>query len=203
MAIDHFDNEKEQAMRKFASIDKSKKGSVDPLITPILDVINSHPDYYTTSSCSGRVMVLAAAPGRRKDQVEWPYVTHSCADPQEIIRAVRASEEGEVWLKQESAIIHIACRDLSSAERILCIIRDSGFKRAGIIGTERRVMIEVIGTDAVAIPLGISQDIKVDDDYIKYAAGCCGERMVSNEEKLRKLCKNLESSLKCQDSTSL
>uniref|UniRef100_A0A0A9E695 tRNA(Phe) 7-[(3-amino-3-carboxypropyl)-4-demethylwyosine(37)-N(4)]-methyltransferase n=1 Tax=Arundo donax TaxID=35708 RepID=A0A0A9E695_ARUDO len=39
--------------------DKSPKGGVDAPIAPLLDVLNSHPDLFTTSSCSGRVSVLA------------------------------------------------------------------------------------------------------------------------------------------------
>lgn len=195
MTVDRFDNEKEQSMRKFASIDKSKKGSVDPLVLPILDLINSHPDCYTTSSCSGRVMVLALAPGRRKDQVEWTYVTHVPAVSADVIRAIRSVERGEVWLKQESAIFHISCRSLARAEDLLEIVREIGFKRAGIIGAKRRVMVEVIGTDAVAIPLGIAPAIQVDDGYIDYAVACCNERMQSNENKLDRMVAALRSIL--------
>ncbi|MEK6960816.1 MAG: tRNA wybutosine-synthesizing 3 family protein [Nanoarchaeota archaeon] len=193
MAIDRFDNEKEQSMRKAALIDKSKKGSVDPLVLPIIDLFNSHPDYYTTSSCSGRVMVLALAPSRRKDEAEWTYVTHSDAVPAKVINAVRSVEKGEVWLKQESAIFHVACRDIARAGDLLEVVREIGFKRAGIIGAKRRVIVEIIGTDAVAIPLGIAPVIKLDEDYIEYAVSCCNERMRSNEKKLDRIVAALRS----------
>ncbi|KAJ1967883.1 hypothetical protein H4R34_006341, partial [Dimargaris verticillata] len=37
--------------------DKSPKGGVDVPVQPLLQLLNSHPDYVTTSSCSGRVAV--------------------------------------------------------------------------------------------------------------------------------------------------
>jgi len=39
--------------------DFSKKGSVDKKIIPLIDKINSKDEYYTTSSCSGRIMLMA------------------------------------------------------------------------------------------------------------------------------------------------
>ena len=38
--------------------DRSPKGSVDERIRPLVDLINSHPDYVTLSSCSGRVALF-------------------------------------------------------------------------------------------------------------------------------------------------
>ncbi|RKP35461.1 tRNA wybutosine-synthesizing protein [Dimargaris cristalligena] len=42
--------------------DKSPKGDVDTPIIPLLKLLNRHPDYVTTSSCSGRVAVYADGP---------------------------------------------------------------------------------------------------------------------------------------------
>ena len=49
-----FDNEKKTYLPK---ADKSKKGDLDTKIIPLLNKFNSLPDYYTTSSCSGRVYI--------------------------------------------------------------------------------------------------------------------------------------------------
>ena len=39
--------------------DLSRKGSVDENIKSLVEFINAQPVYYTTSSCSGRVVVFA------------------------------------------------------------------------------------------------------------------------------------------------
>ena len=65
-----FDNEKKNTLSK---LDKSTKGSIDEPILPVLDLINDMEDYYTTSSCSGRIMIFEPS-GQR--HVDWLHVTH-------------------------------------------------------------------------------------------------------------------------------
>ncbi len=50
-----FDREKARVLDK---ADLSRKGSVDAPIRHLVEAINTHPHYYTTSSCSGRTVVL-------------------------------------------------------------------------------------------------------------------------------------------------
>ena len=45
------------------AFDRSPKGSVDERIRPLVDLINSHPDYVTLSSCSGRVALFDPGEG--------------------------------------------------------------------------------------------------------------------------------------------
>ncbi|GBB85122.1 hypothetical protein RclHR1_01170006 [Rhizophagus clarus] len=47
--------------------DKSPKGSVDEAIIPLIELLNRHDDYVTTSSCSGRVSVYCAGKGMKKN----------------------------------------------------------------------------------------------------------------------------------------
>ncbi|KAL9186149.1 hypothetical protein ACHAXT_005387 [Thalassiosira profunda] len=46
------------AIGGYVGDDKSPKGSVDEKIRPLVDLINSHPEYVTLSSCSGRVALF-------------------------------------------------------------------------------------------------------------------------------------------------
>jgi len=43
-------------------VDKSRKGSVDQQILELVTAINLHPDFFTTSSCSGRAILIAHSP---------------------------------------------------------------------------------------------------------------------------------------------
>lgn len=56
MSLKLFSNQKQAA---FAGQDLSRKGSVDEPIRDLVDFINSSDKYFTTSSCSGRIVVLA------------------------------------------------------------------------------------------------------------------------------------------------
>ena len=51
----HFSSEKARVLSK---VDLSRKGSVDEPIAELVSYVNSLSDFYTTSSCSGRLVVL-------------------------------------------------------------------------------------------------------------------------------------------------
>ena len=48
-----------QKLKSLSSIDNSKKGSVDSRIVDLVDFINGSNDFFTTSSCSGRLAVIS------------------------------------------------------------------------------------------------------------------------------------------------
>ena len=48
-----------QKVKSLSSIDNSKKGSVDSRIIGLVDFINGSNDFFTTSSCSGRLAVIS------------------------------------------------------------------------------------------------------------------------------------------------
>ena len=66
-----FPNEKKLYLQKQ---DQSKKGEIDQQVLPLLKLINAHDDYYTTSSCAGRVYLWRGA--GKKNEVEWIKVSH-------------------------------------------------------------------------------------------------------------------------------
>ena len=70
MIEDQFDSNKEKIINSLSKTyngikDLSPKGFVDTPVIDILDLINSHNDYISTSSCSGRIAVYQAV----KDKV--------------------------------------------------------------------------------------------------------------------------------------
>jgi len=145
-----FDNDKKNALTK---LDKSTKGSIDEPIIPILDLINEMDDYYTTSSCSGRIMIMEPSEERH---VDWLYVVHGKIAVEDVKKHMTPNS----WLKQTGLILHIACRTPEAAEKMLNGLREGGFKRAGIISTKKH-LIEVMSTEQMAAPLE-----GVEDQYI-------------------------------------
>ena len=51
-----FDNQKTKSL---SGIDKSRKSGVDKAIINLIDFINESEDFFTTSSCSGRLAVIS------------------------------------------------------------------------------------------------------------------------------------------------
>ena len=50
-----FEQQKKTVLSK---LDKSKKGSIDKGILKLVNTINKNSNYYTTSTCSGRIILL-------------------------------------------------------------------------------------------------------------------------------------------------
>jgi len=80
-----FDVSKRNALHK---LDKSPKGSLDVPIAALVYGLNAHPDFVTTSCCSGRI-VLFAANGTRGGR--WLLVRHGPVDVAAVESALRGS----------------------------------------------------------------------------------------------------------------
>ncbi|XP_072956456.1 tRNA wybutosine-synthesizing protein 2/3/4 [Typha angustifolia] len=109
-----FQKRKEQTLAALSSPspDKSPKGGVDAPIVPLLEAINRHPYYFTTSSCSGRISILChtnpnhnPSPSTQEVSNEdksnnnnkktttkkkaggggWVFVSHEPADPDAVV----------------------------------------------------------------------------------------------------------------------
>lgn len=166
-----FDNEKKNALNK---LDKSTKGSIDEPIKHILDKINSLEDYYTTSSCSGRIMIMEPSEERH---VDWLCVTHGKITAEDVEK----HRTDTAWIKQTGLILHIACRNKESCENMLLALKKGGFKRAGIISLKKNI-IEVMSTEQMAAPLE-----QTTEEYRRILVRKANEMMEKTEKSLERL----------------
>ena len=60
-----FERQKEQFLKK---PDKSLARSMDKAILPLIKLVNSQQCYYTTSSCSGRIILMKETGKKQKDE---------------------------------------------------------------------------------------------------------------------------------------
>lgn len=171
-------------------MDKSKKGEIDNGIKEICTLINESSNYYTTSSCSGRIVVLEKK-SEKKDEAKWIFVSHEETDFETVRKNLKS--ETNVWFKQEGAILHACCRTIADAERFLNIARDSGFKRAGIISAGENPVVEIISSEQMNLPIIAGGKMIVGEEYIKTLISEANKKMQRNREKLRKLEDNLRN----------
>ncbi|XP_023340059.1 tRNA wybutosine-synthesizing protein 3 homolog [Eurytemora carolleeae] len=146
----------------FSKIDLSRKGSIDDPIVDIIKHLNNHQDFFSLSSCSGRIVVFAE--GDRTDNKEelkiidnkelktsdkdidedklsivksgcdWIHVSHTLVNPAEIIPKIkeRFGQSGCVVIKFEPFILHVQCRDINAAKLVHLTAVESGFRNSGI-----------------------------------------------------------------------
>lgn len=178
----NFEHEKKQCLEK---CDYSKKQSIDKEIKPLVDLINSFDNYYTTSSCSGRILLIENAESHNKQAVEWAFVSHEEVGFDDVKKSVFPGDD--LWFKFEGAILHICCRTMDDAQKLLRLAQEEGFKRAGIISFHKRIIVEIISTDMMSTVISKNKKMLVHEDYLKELADTANEKMSYNLEKLKRL----------------
>ena len=177
--IMNFDNEKKTYLSK---ADKSKKGSIDEKVVPVLTTINSLPDYYTTSSCSGRVYLWKGT--EKKSETEWLRVSHSLIDKDFF----EINETDLVWLRLEGMILHIACRNIDAAN-VLLDKAHKLYKKSCILSASNKIIVEIRGSECIEMPLykDGKRVFSGDLEWLKEQINSKLEKMWRNTETFRKL----------------
>src|SRR3989344_3257093 len=127
-----------QKKKQLGKKDKSSIGSWDFKIKGLCDKINKKKNYYTTSSCGGRVVLLKASSEKIKDA--FLFRTHNKIKFKELKKVLE--EVGEkykrlVEFQQTSCILHVACEDLKDAFELVHKAKESGWKRSGVMSTNK------------------------------------------------------------------
>lgn len=226
--FDHFAKEKSDFLGKK---DKSRKGSIDKGVIKIINALNSKKDYYTTSSCSGRIVLLEMK-FRKKNECRWIFMRHDKVTLNDINNALikyhnniknnktnkkikykgamsmpsaqkfaegglnktLAKNDVKIWLKQQPIILHVACRNLDAAKRLLDASRKI-FKHSGIIGvTDKKVTIEIIGNERIETVIA-DQNFVADEEYLNNLVKYSNKNFEENERKSERFLKIMRSNL--------
>ena len=188
-----FESQKREAMKKLS--DAVDSGNADKGILPLLEFINSLEDFYSTSSCSGRVVLLHDM-GNKLDS-SWLGKWHREVGVDEVLAAMKNPPAGgTVLFKYESAILHLVARDLKGAKKLLVIAREAGYKRAGIQGlNEDRHLVEICDTGSIDVPIIEKGKVLVDDNYMGCLVALANKKFRNGMEKLERLEKNIKDNL--------
>ncbi len=169
--------------------DKSKKGKIDEGIREIVNKINLKNDYYTTSSCAGRIVLLEKF-SKKKNESRWIFIKHNTIGINGVINALKNIKKikNEIWLKQEPLILHVSCKDLKAAKILLDTSRKI-FKRAGIISlSDKKIMIEVIGSERIDTIIA-DKDFVADKDYLRQLVKYANRNFDENKRKSERFLK--------------
>lgn len=132
------------------------RGLVDPDIVDILDAINRREEFYTTSSCSGRIVVIAAPSPGDKPAARILGKWHRKITVDELRTALDKAPRKTyvVWASAQGPLIHIAARDMGSAAKLLEAGHLAGFKYSCIhVMGEDRHIVEIRSAERIDLPL--------------------------------------------------
>ena len=182
--FDRFAKEKNDFLSKK---DKSRKGSIDKGILKLVDKINASKEFYTTSSCSGRILVIEKKSDSKKD-AEWLFISHEKVKSSKIIKTLKKKIEFPIFFKQESFILHVACRNIECAKSFLDNARTL-FKKAGIISVnDKKVMVEVVGTEKIET-IVTDKSFVADEKFIEKLVEYSNINMDKNKKNIGKFLK--------------
>ena len=172
-----------------SKLDKSSKGGWDKRISPLCENINKSKNYYTTSSCSGRVVVMVD--DKKKKGNLFINIYHDLINLKKFLKDVnKISKKELIKFKQEPPILHIHCSTLKDAQILLRKAQLAGWKKSGIISSGNRIILELNGTDRIEFLLMHKGKILVDEGYLGLIVKRCNENLKSGWSKIEKLRKS-------------
>lgn len=158
--------------------DNSIKCSIDARILQLVEALNRKQEYYTTSSCAGRIMLLI--PGRTKQDTNWLFVSHEPVTLLQLKKATASLPKKDVWLRQEAMILHVCCKGIEDASRLLLLSREAGFKRSGIISLGKRIVVEIVGTSHFETIIASKGKLLLGDNVLKLLVAEANKRLKKN-----------------------
>jgi len=183
-------------------LEKAKKDNlVDEGIIPIIDIINEFDDYFTSSSCFGRIVLLQLPVIGDKKNAEFIGKWHRSINADEFLSAVKKAETGQLWLLAQSSIIHIAAKTSTAADKILKIAYSCGFKHSGFKSVENKIVVEICSTERLDSPVGKDGTLFCDQQYLDLLVDISNEIIKKSNAKLEKIEQELKKYLSTHKTT--
>ncbi|XP_023892351.1 tRNA wybutosine-synthesizing protein 2/3/4-like [Quercus suber] len=163
---------------------------LDTPILPLINTLNNHPCYFTTSSCSGRISILSqpihqTQPNKKSKGGSWLFVSQDPADPDSVISLLfldsptrsEPEPESELVLRFEPLIVAMECKDLASAQSLVSTARSVGFRESNITNANNKHVI-------VAIRCSIRLEVLLGTtEFVWYLVHVANEKMEETEKE--------------------
>ena len=187
----NFDEQKARAMEGLRRA--LKEGKVDEDIITLLEKINALENYFTTSSCSGRISVMEMPHFGDKVNSVWLGKWHREVTVEEVLEAIGRHEKGQLWFLVMSPILHVGSRTLEDAVRLLNLAIGLGFKYSNIKSvSHKKLLVEIRSTERMDVPLGANGELWVSGDYIERIVGIANDQLRRFKRKLKRLEEEVE-----------
>jgi tRNA wybutosine-synthesizing protein 3 len=164
-----------------------KNNVIDSLVKPILASINKLPQYYTTSSCAGRIVLMQIPQIGDKKQARFLGKWHRVITIDELTDAISLYEKDQLWLIAQSPIFHIGAENLQAADKMVHLGIASGMKHSGIKTIKDQIIVELVSTERVDIPFGKNGHVLVDKKAISFYVSIANDIVNRAHEKLKRL----------------
>jgi len=173
-----------------------KQGKVDEQMQDLCGFVAGTQDYFTSSCCSGRIILLEKQSDRKIDSFfhrKW----HRTINKEELLEGFEEKVRGELWFKVDPFILHIGTSNLENANKILKAMKEAGVKRGGIIlAEEEKYLVELQGTERLSFPIKNGEEKLIDEIYLETILEKANSMIQKNYERLGKLEEAFRKNLK-------
>ena len=183
-----FEEEKKWALGRL------RERGADEEVEVLLQKLNSLEDFFTTSSCSGRIALICLPEIGAKREARFIGKWHRPVNKEEVFEAITSAtsfRNGDVWLIVQSPIAHVACRGLEKATVLLRIAIESGFKYSGIKAIAKddgRVVVEIMSTERMDVPLATDERMLCSEAHLDFILAKANFMLKRGKAKLTRFC---------------
>ena len=187
--IEYFLNSKERALIKLNNAENENK--IDEEIKHILKIINSNDNYFTSSSCSGRIVVIELPSLGDKKEAKFLGKWHRTVKYSEIENAVKLANNGMIWLLSQSPILHIITKSNIFADKMIKTAISSGFKNSGVKSLSVNKVVEICSTERLDAPIGRDGILYCNKEHLNFLIEISNNIIKKSKKKLKIFEKNL------------
>ena len=178
-------NFKQRKKSILSKSDKSSIGSWDRKIVFLCNKINSLENYYTTSSCSGRVVLMVDQD--KKSPNLFLVVSHNLISLSWLRNNLEKFKTSRAKFKYEPLILHIVCKDLKSASLLLEEAKKIGLKHSGINALGKNIVLELNASDKLEFPVISDLGVLINEGFMKIVVKQTNEKLRKSWNYIKKL----------------
>lgn len=174
-----------------------EKKKIDPLMIELANSIAKTKNYFSTSSCSGRIILLQLNDDEDKEPCAFFRKWHSPVKSEDIWEALHEKSEKNIWFKQEPFVLVVGTHSFEHAKVIIEICKDLGIKRCGIsFFKDGKVLMEIFGSQGMSFMAKKKNELLVERKFIDEQVKIANSKWKKNDDQLKELQAKLIKELK-------
>ncbi len=173
-------------IRKKRALTKLEKaldmGLVDLEVLPVINFINRYPNFYTTSSCAGRLVLMTKKDARAKHSTTFLFKTHDLKKFDVMTQYLPTQFNGQLWFSVTAPLFHIGVFSLNDAEQLVKLALEARLGYSMFKSVSPKIIVEIRGTGRIEVPIGENNAIFVNKEYLSYLIAL-GKKIIENERE--------------------
>ncbi len=171
-------------------------GKVDKRMQGLIEGVFSKPDCFTTTTCSGRIVLLQLNEKEDKRENNFFAKWHENPGIEEVWEKVGENKKENLWFKQEPFVMVIGTKTIENARRVMSIARNHGVKKVGLMSfSPEKYLVEINGTHFMSLLAKRKGKLLVSREMLAEQLGEANKKLEANWKMLERFEESLEREL--------